>query len=70
MVSVKGLAKHLGVSAKTIYKMVENGSIPYLRVGVGRGTLRFDVEDVERTLKQRTAKATIPLEQVRSRHLS
>jgi len=71
MVGVKEMASVLGCSPKSVYQMVAKDTIPYIRVGVGRGTLRFDVDEVLRALKRRTASrsALNPLKRTRSRHL-
>ena len=69
MVSVKELAKELGVSSKTIYAMVESEAIPFLRIGVGRGTLRFDVAEVKESLKRKQERVATSLERPRKRHL-
>lgn len=52
MISVKELAKALGVSSKTIYALCERDEIPCYRIGIGRGTLRFDLEEVKQTLRR------------------
>ena len=46
MLSVKELAKELGVSGKTVYALCDRDAIPYYRIGTGRGTLRFDLAEV------------------------
>jgi excisionase family DNA binding protein len=51
MISVKELAKALGVSSKTIYALCERGEIPCYSIGTGRGTLRFDLEEVKQALR-------------------
>ncbi|WP_443217321.1 helix-turn-helix domain-containing protein [Rhodopirellula sp. P2] len=51
MISVKELANSLGVSRKTIYALRERGEIPCYRIGTGRGTLRFDFDEVKRALR-------------------
>lgn len=44
--SVKQLAKSLGVSEKTVREMEKSGKLPSKRIGIGRGVLRFDPADV------------------------
>ena len=62
--------KELGVSAKTVYALVERGAIPYYRIGVGRGTLRFDFEEVKRRLKMHVKPPAIaPIDSNSTRHL-
>ncbi|ELP32045.1 helix-turn-helix domain-containing protein [Rhodopirellula baltica] len=51
MISVKELAKALGVSSKTIYALCERDDIPCYRIGTGRGTLRFDLDEVKQALR-------------------
>lgn len=53
MLSVKELANLLGVSPKTVYAMCDQRAIPYYRVGNGRGTLRFELDEVKTALKPR-----------------
>lgn len=70
MLSVKELAKELGVSAKTVYALVERDEIPYYRIGLGRGTLRFEVEEVKHRLKAKSLSGkTVPLKRPNTRHL-
>lgn len=69
MVSVKELANALGVSSKTVYAMVEDDRIPCYRIGCGRGTLRFDIEEVKRSLRQQTTKKLEPLQRMSRKHL-
>lgn len=68
MIGVKELANQLGVSTKTVYAMVEGGMIPSYRIGCGRGTLRFDYEEVKRSLKHKEAKRP-QLQRASGRHL-
>ncbi|WP_414707263.1 helix-turn-helix domain-containing protein [Rhodopirellula sp. UBA1907] len=51
MISVKELANSLGVFRKTIYALCERGDIPCCRIGTGRGTLRFNFDEVKRALR-------------------
>ncbi|WP_158545361.1 helix-turn-helix domain-containing protein [Bremerella cremea] len=69
MVSVKELANILGVSSKTVYAMVEEDRIPCYRIGCGRGTLRFDVEEVKRSLKRQAPTRLEPLQRTPRKHL-
>ncbi|MCA9136273.1 MAG: helix-turn-helix domain-containing protein [Planctomycetales bacterium] len=52
--SVKELAKSLGISPKTVYALVSRDEIPFTRIGVGRGTLRFDIDEVKEELRKKT----------------
>ena len=47
--TTKQIAKELGVTIGTVYRMVHAGIIPAIRVGVGR-SLRFNLEDVKTAL--------------------
>jgi len=69
MVGVKELASVLGVSSKTIYAMVVDDRIPCYRIGCGRGTLRFDIEEVKRSLKRQAPTKVEPLQRTTRRHL-
>jgi excisionase family DNA binding protein len=51
MVSVKELSRYLNVARGTILRLVENGQIPYTRVG---RSLRFDVVAVRGALDRNT----------------
>lgn len=68
MLSVKELATLLSVSAKTIYGMCDKNAIPYLRIGSGRGTLRFDLEEVKKALTPKEA-VTLPPRANGKKHL-
>jgi len=48
LLSVKDLAKYLGLSERTVYKMVKAGDIPVLRIG---GQFRFRQEQIDEWLK-------------------
>ena len=50
LLTVKEVAKRLGVSASTIYGLVSSGELPAHRIGVGRGAIRIVVLEVERYL--------------------
>jgi excisionase family DNA binding protein len=69
MLSVKELAKVLGVSTKTIYALCEQDAIPHYRIGTGRGTLRFDLDEVKRKLRERPEPA-FPAARPLRRHLA
>ena len=52
MHSVKALAIELGISPQTVYVLVSEQSVPFYRIGAGRGTIRFDLNEVKQSLKQ------------------
>ncbi len=54
LLTAKELAKKLGVTIGTIYRMAHAGAIPSVRVGTGR-RLRFDYEEVKTTLSRQPA---------------
>lgn len=60
LVTAKDLARTLGLSLGTVYRMVREGRIPAIRVGTGR-VLRFDPEHVRRALA-RASRTTRPTE--------
>lgn len=70
LMSVKEMAGVLGCSPKSVYAMVSEDTIPYIRVGVGRGTLRFDPDEVIASLKRKEP-TLVPLERRHGkRHLA
>lgn len=60
MISVKELANALGVSSKTIYALCERHEIPCYRIGTGRGTLRFDLDEVKQSLRSYNKRQEMP----------
>ena len=46
MLTVRQVAEHLQVSVATIYCLCNQGKLPNVRVGMGRGTIRVKVEDL------------------------
>ncbi|MEM8945761.1 MAG: helix-turn-helix domain-containing protein [Planctomycetota bacterium] len=69
MISVKELANRLSVSAKTVYSMAEEEVIPSYRIGCGRGTLRFDFEEVKRSLRHQPPQSLQKLQRPITCHL-
>lgn len=49
LMTAKELARTLGISLGTVYKMVSTGKLPTIRIGSGR-TLRFDPDAVRNAL--------------------
>ncbi len=49
LVSIKEVAKILGVKQSTLYSWVNNGSVPSYKLN---GLLRFDLEEIEEWLKR------------------
>lgn len=69
MLSVKELAKELGVSPKTIYALVDSQKIPHYRIGTGRGTLRFDLREVKEAIKARSKSVLKSVPKPSGKHL-
>lgn len=61
--TTKEIAKRLGVTVGTVYRMARTGVIPAVRIGTGRG-LRFDFEDVKSALSERLARLPSPRRRV------
>lgn len=57
--TTKEIAKKLGVTTGTIYRMVHAGIIPAVRIGTGR-SLRFDFEDVKTALNKQSSASSLP----------
>jgi excisionase family DNA binding protein len=54
--SVKEISSYLGISSSTIYRLVENNEIPYIkRKGLG---LRFRIEEIDRWLERDSHKVS------------
>jgi excisionase family DNA binding protein len=47
LLSIASVAERLDVSESTIRAMVKDGILPYYRIGMGRGKLKFDLRDIE-----------------------
>ncbi|TWT96515.1 helix-turn-helix transcriptional regulator [Neorhodopirellula pilleata] len=52
LLTVADVAKWLCVSSSLIYQLVEAGKIPVLRIGNGRGAIRFRSEDIQSYLDE------------------
>ena len=50
LLTVRDVAQRLQLSVALIYSMVSDGSLPGLRVGKGRGSIRFREADVQQYL--------------------
>ena len=51
--TVHDLAEYLNITESTIYKMVNRGEIPVVRLGTNRRTLRFNRECIRQWLTTR-----------------
>jgi len=47
LLTVKELAERLNCSESLVYQIADSGKIAVVRIGTGRGTLRFRPEDVD-----------------------
>jgi excisionase family DNA binding protein len=47
LLNVREAAEYLAVSTALLYRLVANRQIQHVRVGVGRGTIRFRTNDLE-----------------------
>ncbi|MEJ7593019.1 MAG: helix-turn-helix domain-containing protein [Planctomycetaceae bacterium] len=72
LLSVSAVAELLGVSPSLVYQIVEAGKIPFHRVGIGRGSIRFQREDVKAYIEacrfEKTQQDRKPL-QMRLKHI-
>lgn len=69
LLTVREVAQILRLSSACIYTMVASGRLPHLRVGNGRGSIRFSHEDLDRFLNSRRAETAPPLQQPVRRQL-
>lgn len=47
LLTVADVAEWLNVSPSLVYQLVDSGKLPVVRVGNGRGAIRFQTSDVE-----------------------
>ena len=47
LLSVADVAELLSISQSLVYQIVDAGKIPFLRIGIGRGSIRFQPADVK-----------------------
>lgn len=50
MLTAKRAAELMGVSRSLVYALVAAGTLPAVRIGTGRGTIRIDQAEVEKYL--------------------
>ena len=50
--TVREAAERLGVSEQFIYRMAANREITHYRIGIGRGTIRFAIADIEKYIEE------------------
>ena len=54
MMTRKEVADMLGIGIQTVLRMNQNGSLPFVRVGNGRGRIRIKQKDVKKYIEQHT----------------
>lgn len=54
LITPKEVAKMLGISVSSLYRYLSNGDVPFSRVHVGRGAVRFDKEQVVQYIESQT----------------
>ncbi len=59
LMTAKELARTLGISLGTVYKMVRTGKVRAIRIGTGR-SLRFDLDEVRKALAEGPARPSPP----------
>lgn len=62
MLTVKQVAKYLGVSLGAVYALCAQGLLSHFRVGTGRGAIRIALEDLRAYLDRRRYAAKARLE--------
>lgn len=55
MLTVKDVMNRLNLSKPTIYRLVENGEIPVIRIG---GSLRFEEREIEDFINSKRERRT------------
>lgn len=60
LLTVADAAKRLNISTSLVYQLVESGKIAVHRVGTGRGTIRFRVEDIDSYIDSCRVECTTP----------
>ena len=58
LLRVADVARRFDISSSLVYQLVEAGELPFHRIGNGRGTLRFDPDDITEYLKSRRISKT------------
>lgn len=64
MLTAKDVAKRLNISLALVYALAESGAFAGYRIGLGRGTWRFDESDVDAYLQSsKTGQTPQPVRQ-------
>ncbi len=53
LLNIREAAEYLAVSPALLYRLVADRQIQHVRVGIGRGTIRFRSEDLEQFKRSR-----------------
>lgn len=73
LLTVREVQMQLKVSRACVYSLIESGDLPCVRIGIGRGTIRIDQEDVyqfvEKRRKPHAKKKRIPAARAAFEHL-
>lgn len=54
LLTAREVAQRLGVGLSTVYEIAGEPGCPVYRIGSGRGTLRFDLDELLEWLRQRS----------------
>lgn len=60
LLTIRDVQARLNVSRACAYALIQQGVLPHIRIGTGRGTIRVDADDLEQFIqqsKQATARA-------------
>lgn len=73
LLTVRDVSQVLQVSVASVYAMVAEGKIAFLRVGTGRGSIRIDQRDLDEylsTCRSERAEETMRSPRPRLKHLT
>jgi excisionase family DNA binding protein len=60
LMTVSDVAERLRISVSLVYQMVESGKLPVIRIGNGRGAVRFTNEDIDSYINSHRVVAISP----------
>lgn len=60
MLTVKEASRRLRVSTATVYQLCANGSLPHVRIGIRRGTIRITEHDLDDFVKGCSSRSLYP----------
>jgi excisionase family DNA binding protein len=61
LLMVEEVAKILRVSLATVYRLCKSGEVAHLRLGVGKGSIRFEAQAIE-DYKRKVTQAARPVD--------